>query len=96
MLGTKVVVLKPAEPEHKGIIERAHDYLERSFLPGRIFTGPGDFNHQFASGCRSSTPGGAGCWAAPRLIGSAPTGRRCWRCRRWRRGRVAQLDPVGA
>src|SRR4051794_2172312 len=45
-LGTKVVVLKPREPEHKGIIERAHDYLERSFLPGRSFTGPGDFNAQ--------------------------------------------------
>jgi len=24
----------------------AHDYLERSFLPGRTFNGPGDFNHQ--------------------------------------------------
>ncbi len=46
VLGTKVIVLKPAEPEHKGIIERAHDYLERSFLPGRVFTGPGDFNTQ--------------------------------------------------
>ncbi|MDT5229900.1 MAG: hypothetical protein QOI39_400, partial [Mycobacterium sp.] len=46
VLGAKVVVLKPAEPEHKGIIERAHDYLERSFLPGRTFSGPGDFNHQ--------------------------------------------------
>lgn len=45
-LGTKVVVLKPAEPEHKGIIERAHDYLERSFLPGRTFTCPEDFNAQ--------------------------------------------------
>ena len=44
--GAKVVVLKPADPEHKGIIERAHDYLERSFLPGRTFSGPGDFNHQ--------------------------------------------------
>ena len=41
VLGTKVIVLKPAEPEHKGIIERAHDYLERSFLPGRVFNGPG-------------------------------------------------------
>jgi transposase len=30
----------------KGIIERAHDYLERSFLPGRMFTGPDDFNTQ--------------------------------------------------
>jgi transposase len=41
-----VIVLKPAEPEHKGIIERAHDYLERSVLPGRTFTGPEDFNAQ--------------------------------------------------
>lgn len=45
-LGAKVIVLKPREPEHKGIIERAHDYLERSFLPGRSFTGPADFNAQ--------------------------------------------------
>jgi hypothetical protein len=27
-------------------VERFHDYLERSFLPGRTFTGPGDFNTQ--------------------------------------------------
>jgi transposase len=46
VLGTKVIVLKPREPEHKGIIERAHDYLERSFLPGRTFAGPDDFNAQ--------------------------------------------------
>jgi transposase len=45
-LATKVIVLKPREPEHKGIIERAHDYLERSFLPGRAFVGPADFNTQ--------------------------------------------------
>lgn len=46
VLGTKVIVLRPAQPEHKGIIERAHDYLERSFLPGRRFAGPNDFNTQ--------------------------------------------------
>jgi transposase len=46
VLGAKVLVLAPAEPEHKGIIERAHDWLERSFLPGRTFTGPDDFNAQ--------------------------------------------------
>jgi transposase len=45
-LGAKVIVLRPREPEHKGIIERAHDYLERSFLPGRMFAGPDDFNAQ--------------------------------------------------
>jgi transposase len=45
-LGTKVIILKPADPEAKGIIERAHDYLERSFLPGRAFASPADFNAQ--------------------------------------------------
>ncbi len=45
-LGAKVLVLRPRDPEAKGIIERAHDYLERAFLPGRSFTGPGDFNTQ--------------------------------------------------
>jgi transposase len=69
VLGTKVIVLKPAEPEHKGIIERAHDYLERSFLPGRVFTGPGDFNAQLQA------------WLATvntrirRVLGCAPTDR---------------------
>jgi transposase len=45
-LATKVIVCKPADPEAKGLIERAHDYLERSFLPGRSFAGPADFNAQ--------------------------------------------------
>lgn len=45
-LGTKVLVLRPRDPEAKGIIERAHDYLETSFLPGRTFAGPVDFNTQ--------------------------------------------------
>jgi transposase len=47
-LATKVVVCKPADPEAKGLIERCHDYLERSFLPGRSFTSPADFNAQLA------------------------------------------------
>jgi transposase len=45
-LAAKVIVCKPADPEAKGLVERAHDYLERSFLPGRVFTGPEDFNTQ--------------------------------------------------
>ena len=45
-LAAKVLVCKPADPEAKGLIERAHDYLETSFLPGRTFTGPADFNAQ--------------------------------------------------
>ena len=47
-LGTKVLICKPRDPEAKGLIERAHDYLERSFLPGRSFEGPADFNAQLA------------------------------------------------
>lgn len=45
-LGTKVYVCKPMDPEAKGLVERANGYLETSFLPGRTFTGPGDFNAQ--------------------------------------------------
>ena len=48
VLGAKVLICKPADPEAKGIIERFHDYLETSFLPGRIFTSPADFNTQLA------------------------------------------------
>jgi transposase len=45
-LATKVIVCRPADPEAKGLVERLHDYLERSFLPGRAFTSPADFNTQ--------------------------------------------------
>jgi transposase len=45
-LATKVIVCRPADPEAKGLVERLHDYLERSFLPGRVFTSPADFNTQ--------------------------------------------------
>ena len=45
-LGAKVVICRPADPEAKGLVERAHDYLERSFLPGRAFTSAADFNAQ--------------------------------------------------
>jgi transposase len=47
-LGAKVLVCRPADPEAKGIIERAHDYLERSFLPGRTFASPAEFNTQLS------------------------------------------------
>ena len=49
VLGAKVVICKPADPEAKGMLERLHDYLERSFLPGRSFASPADFNHQLGA-----------------------------------------------
>ena len=45
-LGMQVVVLRPADPESKGIVERHNGYLETSFLPGRRFSSPADFNEQ--------------------------------------------------
>ena len=47
-LGVKIVQCKPGDPEAKGLVERANGYLETSFLPGRAFTGPTDFNAQLA------------------------------------------------
>ena len=56
------------------------------FCPAGRLPVPADFNPQFGNVAgRSSTLGGAGCWGAHRPIGSARTGRRCWRCRRWPR-----------
>jgi transposase len=69
LLGCEVVVLPPREPEHKGIVERNNDYLETSFLPGRSFSSPADFNAQL------------GEWTAlansrrKRVLGCAPSDR---------------------
>lgn len=45
-LGIKVIQCRPADPEAKGLVERANGYLETSFLPGRRFGSPQDFNTQ--------------------------------------------------
>lgn len=45
-LGMKVIVLRPRDPEAKGVVERHNGYLETSFLPGRRFSSPADFNAQ--------------------------------------------------
>lgn len=45
-LGSRLVQLKPCDPESKGIAERANRYMETSFLPGRAFESPQDFNDQ--------------------------------------------------
>jgi hypothetical protein len=48
MLATKVVLLPPKDPESKGVVERRNGFFETSFMPGRTFTSPADFNAQFA------------------------------------------------
>jgi transposase len=42
MLGIKVVLCRPGDPEAKGLVERANGYLETSFLPERSFHSPAD------------------------------------------------------
>lgn len=46
MLDMKVIQCRPGDPEAKGLVERANGYLEASFLPGRGFSSPQDFNAQ--------------------------------------------------
>ena len=46
-LATKLVLLPPKDPESKGIVERRNGWFETSFMPGRVFTSPADFNAQF-------------------------------------------------
>ncbi len=48
-LATRVLVCRPRDPEAKGLVERLHDYLERSFLPGRVFASPTQFNTELAA-----------------------------------------------
>ena len=85
-LGAKVVICRPADPEAKGLVERAHDYLE-TLVPARPHVHlAGRLQHPAAGVARAGQPRRhGGCWAAPRRTGSTRTGRRCWPCRRWRR-----------
>ena len=46
-LATKIVQLPPNDPESKGIVERRNRFFETSFMPGRSFASPADFNTQF-------------------------------------------------
>ena len=46
-LATKIVQLPPHDPESKGLAGRRNGYFETSFMPGRTFTSPADFNTQF-------------------------------------------------
>ena len=47
-LATQIKLAPSRDPEFKGLVERANGYLETSFLPGRQFGSPSDFNAQLA------------------------------------------------
>jgi len=48
-LATKLVLLRPRDPESKGIVERRNGWFEKSFMPGRTFSSPADFNDQLSA-----------------------------------------------
>ena len=48
-LGTRIFQTRPRDPEAKGVVERANGYLQTSFLPGREFGSPAEFNTQLAA-----------------------------------------------
>ena len=45
-LATRIQLAPPRDPEFKGRVERANQFLETSFLPGRAFRSPTEFNDQ--------------------------------------------------
>jgi hypothetical protein len=64
----------PPTPKPKGLIERCPDYLERSFLPGRDFASPADFNAQLGQWLAVVNTRRRR-WAVPRPTGSLLTGK---------------------
>ena len=47
-LGCQIKLLKARDPESKGSVERRNGWFETSFMPGRVFASPADFNQQFS------------------------------------------------
>ena len=86
VLATRMHQLRAHDPESKGIVERRNGFLETSFMPGRTFTSPADFNAQFTDWLEGANRRVVRTIKA-RPIDLVDWGRqRCWRCRRSHRG----------
>ncbi|MBB1483287.1 hypothetical protein H5392_05330 [Tessaracoccus sp. MC1865] len=48
-MGTQIYQTRPRDPEAKGVVERANGFLQTSFLPGREFGSPVEFNTQLGA-----------------------------------------------
>jgi transposase len=84
LLATRFHLCRPRDPEAKGLVERANGYLETSFLPGRHFSGPDDFNRQLVGWLQVANR------RVHRVLQTRP-------CERWEadRARMLPLPPVG-
>ncbi len=83
-LGVRIKLAPARDPETKGLVERRNGYFETSFLPGRSFTSPFDFNAQIETWLT-----GVANARHLRSIGTTPAGR-------WATDRAAmvELPPV--
>lgn len=68
-LATRLVLLAPNDPQSKGIVERRNGWFETSFMPGRTFASPADFNDQFADWLSGANA------RVVRTVGAAPVDR---------------------
>lgn len=68
-LATRLVLLPPKDPESKGIVERRNGWFETSFMPGRTFTSPSDFNDQLTGWLAKANS------RKVRTVGAAPVDR---------------------
>jgi len=68
-LATRLVLLPPNDPQSKGLVERRNGWFETSFMPGRSFGSPEDFNAQFSDWLVKANA------RVVRTIGVAPVGR---------------------
>ena len=86
MLGTKVIVCKPADPEAKGLIERSMTTWSARSCPAAPSPSPADFNTQFSDWLalvNTRTAPGAG--VRPDRPDRRRPGGDAGACRRWRR-----------
>src|SRR5699024_4873868 len=47
-IGVRLKLAPARHPEFKGLVERRNGYFETSFLPGRTFVSPDDFDAQIS------------------------------------------------
>lgn len=79
-LGVRLHLAPPRDPEFKGLVERRNGYLATSFLPGRVFTSPADFNTQVTDWLTTHAN-----QRRIRALGASPA-------ERWNTDRAAMLD----
>jgi hypothetical protein len=79
-LGVRIKLAPARDPETKGLVERRNGYFETSFLPGRTFTSPTDFNTQISGWLTGQANA-----RHLRSIGTSPD-------RRWVADRAAMVD----